>query len=481
MTAPAVLQHSPLDAGHPVFTGDFVQLARASKRAWVASRYNARAADENGQMVVWNTMTGAISVFPPEQRVVVERLISRVGFEGELTPLGKYLFDRGFIVGKDVDEAKRFQLTFGQQHYRTDTLELILMPSEDCNFRCVYCYEDFARGTMLPSVRTGIKRYVESRAAGLRALSIGWFGGEPLYGFEAIADLAPFLLETARSRDIQYSSHMTTNGYLLTPEWADQLLAWEIRDFQITLDGLPEHHDARRVARDGSPTFATIFSNLVALQRRDEEFQVRLRTNFDASSAPGLAEYVDLIASEFAGDERFTLALHAVGRWGGPNDASLEVCGTQESRLVQQNVRRRARERNLNVGRGLKDMNRPGRAVCYAARPYNFLIGADGKVMKCTVVLDKQPNNIVGRLTEDGELILNADHFALWVDPAWQRDSTCSSCYLVPVCQGLACPLVRINDGQRPCPSTKSAIKAELLETLDLTRPAAREVQVAAR
>src|SRR3712207_7092344 len=37
------------------------------------------------------------------------------------------------------------------------TLFRSLLASEDCNFRCTYCYEDFARGTMQPEVREGIK------------------------------------------------------------------------------------------------------------------------------------------------------------------------------------------------------------------------------------------------------------------------------------------------------------------------------------
>ncbi|PPU93786.1 hypothetical protein XalbCFBP2523_04890 [Xanthomonas albilineans] len=34
---------------------------------------------------------------------------------------------------------------------------LILLPTEKCNFRCTYCYEDFATGRMQPKVVEGIK------------------------------------------------------------------------------------------------------------------------------------------------------------------------------------------------------------------------------------------------------------------------------------------------------------------------------------
>ncbi len=485
MSPSELLKHSPLDATQPSLdatphteAGDVANNECTTPRQWVASRFNARASDDQGRLIVWNTMSGAISVFEPTQAEVATKLLSRVGFEGELSSLGKYLLDRGFIVSRDVDEAKRFRLTFGQQHYRTDLLELILMASEDCNFRCVYCYEEFKRGTMRPSVRRGIKKFVLKRAEALRGLHIAWFGGEPLYGWKAIEDLAPFFLQTTREHELEYRAHMTTNGYLLTPDIADKLLEWDVHDFQITLDGVREDHDRKRFGRDGSPTFERIFANLVSLQARHTDFRVTLRTNFDQENHARLDEYLALIGTQFGGDPRFVVALHAIGKWGGPNDANLAVCGVDEQREARQQLVQLARKRDLNVGNGIKDQSRPGKSVCYAARPYNFLIGADGKVMKCTVVLDKQDNNIVGRITEEGDLVLNPDHFALWVDAAWETDAVCKKCYLVPVCQGISCPMIRINEGRRPCLSTKSALKAELRETLELTERVARQVSV---
>ena len=37
-------------------------------------------------------------------------------------------------------------------------LQLVLLPTEACNFRCVYCFESFEHGPMTPSVVIGIKR-----------------------------------------------------------------------------------------------------------------------------------------------------------------------------------------------------------------------------------------------------------------------------------------------------------------------------------
>ena len=65
-------------------------------------------------------------------------------------------------------------------------LGLIIMPTEKCNYRCVYCYEDFEQGRMADSVSDGIVRLVASRAPLLDQLTISWFGGEPLLAMAVI-------------------------------------------------------------------------------------------------------------------------------------------------------------------------------------------------------------------------------------------------------------------------------------------------------
>jgi uncharacterized protein len=434
---------------------------------WVPSRYNIRATAEDGRLVLWNSLSGKIAVFKAEHREGVISLLQRKGFEHPKENVVGYLVDCGFLVRKGVNEYRQFQRLFGEQHYRSDVLELILMASEDCNFRCTYCYEDFARGTMLPSVRQGVKNLVSKRIQKLNRLHISWFGGEPLYGIEAIEDLAPYLLGLAREHGVPFTSHMTTNGYLLDKEMADRLFSWSITNFQITLDGLPEHHNHSRPARDGGPTFDTILNNLKSLAARDESFRVMLRVNFDHVNSPGLSNFVEVLADAFRHDPRFVLSLRPVGQWGGPNDAELEVCGNDDAQRIQTDLVAEARRQGLSVG-SLRDASRVGSQTCYAARPFNFLIGASGKVMKCTVSLDKDENNVVGRITPEGELQLDEERLALWTEPVFEQDGKCRKCVVLPTCQGSHCPLIRLESNTQPCTSVRSNPKGALLDILNV-------------
>jgi uncharacterized protein len=473
-----IKQVSPLDALETAPL-DLVQIKPlATKQYWEASKYNVRTTADDGSYVLWNSYTGAISAFNPQQRQGVQALLKE-GYTGEPKGVVKYLSDRGFLVPKGTNEYRKVQLGFGQTHYRQDILELILLASEDCNFRCNYCYEDFARGTMQPAVRDGVKKMVERRAPRLQQLTVGWFGGEPLYGFKAMEDLGPFFTEIAEEHSIGYFSHITTNGYLLTPDVAEKLLAWKVTNYQITIDGMREQHDKKRPARDGSGTFDQIIANLIELKKRPEMFRVRIRVNYDRENHPYLEELLALLETEFVDDRRFAVAFHGVGRWGGPNDKDLEVCGVDEVKIVKERLRKSAKDKGFEPAGTLRDMNSLGKNVCYAARPYNFIVGADGKLMKCTIALDKQDHNIVGYLKPNGDMILNPDNYALWVEPAFEKDTGCQKCAILPTCQGISCPLIRIEHNKAPCAATpKANIRNELLLIMETGKLKSPEIRV---
>jgi uncharacterized protein len=475
---------SPLDRGvSPKSETPLVQLGYKPtvKQRWVPSLFNARTVGDDGRLILWNTFSGAISVFQAKDR---ERVLAGLDAHGVTEPLnkaGEYLSRRGFLVREESNELDQFRYFYAQQHWRTDTLQLILLSSEDCNFRCVYCYEKFKNGTMRPEVRQGVRSLILQRAPFLRELSMSWFGGEPLYGWEALEELAPFAQDVARKHGLAHTQNITTNAYLLTEDKATKLLEWDCRNFQITIDGVAEDHDCKRVGRDGSPTHAVILENLRAMKARKDPFQITIRVNFDQENVPKLGTFLEALSEDFAGDPRFKVRFRAIGKWGGPNDDSLSTCGVSDKRKVVNEMRKKAEEVELAPEAGILEIARAGSQVCYAARPYNFIVSATGKLMKCTVALDDLEANMVGQLHPDGRLELNHENMAKWVNPHFESDSMCKSCYVLPGCQGVSCPLPRITHNERSCCSVKSTLKSEMKFTLsELSRVRTGELAGAA-
>ena len=90
-------------------------------------------------------------------------------------------------------------------------LELILLITEQCNFRCVYCYEDFKIGKMEPDIIEGVKNLINKRIEGLNLLQLSFFGGEPLLNKRAIFELSAFAKERCDTNKKNYNGSITTN------------------------------------------------------------------------------------------------------------------------------------------------------------------------------------------------------------------------------------------------------------------------------
>jgi uncharacterized protein len=289
-----------------------------------------------------------------------------------------------------------------------DRLHLILMPTERCNFRCVYCYETFEHGRMRPPIIRGLRRLLTGRAPTLRSLSIEWFGGEPLLALPVIEEIQGHALRLAADYPaLRLSGSMTTNGSLLGRSVLGRLVGLGVTSFQISLDGLAAENDARRKRADGAGSFDRIWSNLLAARRSELAFQARLRVHVDRDNHASLPAFLEAVARAFGGDERFEVFLRPVGLLGGPNDDRLPVLAGAEARLVD-DLRRRA------VDLGLRSFVPGPGGVCYAAAANSFVVRSTGRIAKCTVAF-QHPNNDVGQLHPDGTVTVDQARINGWV------------------------------------------------------------------
>jgi len=300
------------------------------------------------------------------------------------------------------------------------TLGLILLPTEQCNFRCTYCYEDFALGRMSPAVVRGVKALLAARAPTLDDLILSWFGGEPLLALDIVEDVQAHAQALAREfPGLRVGGSMTTNAWKLAPGVFARLLALGVDDYQISFDGPPEHHDKKRVRADGRPTFERLWRNVLAMRERDEPFKIRLRLHVDRDNLEAMFPFVERCRDAFGGDPRFVLFLKPLSRYGGRNDANLPLLASEPE------WRRFAElERSASRPRGpLRPDDPPPLATlpdeaCYAARGNHFVVRSDGRLCKCTIILD-DPRNQVGRLHEDGTVEISGDAMRPWMRGLW--------------------------------------------------------------
>jgi uncharacterized protein len=321
------------------------------------------------------------------------------------------------------------------QAFSPSHLHLVLLPTEQCNFRCTYCYEDFAIGRMKPEVVTGVKRFLADWVPGLRQLHIAWFGGEPLLALDVVKDIAKSITElAARRTDLRYTSDMTTNAYRLDREVAGTLFALGVRRYQVSLDGPRACHDQTRVRRDGGGSFDRIWSNLLGLRDSDLEIAICLRVHVTPANLSALPDFLARVRQEFLGDPRFSLLLKSVGRWGGPNDETLPTLRDEEAEPILDRLRAPAL-----AGLPPSASFDPGN-VCFASRPNSFVIRASGGVGKCTVALSDPANN-VGRIRPDGTLEVRSAELRPWLR-GWRGQPDALECPLIGLPRGNGEPVL---------------------------------------
>ena len=278
-------------------------------------------------------------------------------------------------------------------------LELILLITEQCNFRCLYCYEDFTIGKMNDETIMGVKNLVLKRIKTLNSLKISFFGGEPLLNKKAIYEISEWAYYLCLQNKVSYSSGLATNGYSLDKSTFINCFEKGIQTYQITLDGEKEAHNKLRPSINGKNTFEKIYSNLIELSKRTETFNCIIRFNVSDSNINSVRDFISFYSLPFANDKRFHFHFHP-------------IFGMENLKLSKHKILQDLKE--YAIEKGLYFNTETQEAACYASKANSYVIRADGRIQKCTVALESDINN-VGRIAQDGNLKLDQDKLKKWL------------------------------------------------------------------
>ena len=203
-------------------------------------------------------------------------------------------------------------------------VHLILMPTEACNFRCTYCYEEFKLNRMQPRVVLGVKNFLALRAPDLRGLNLSWFGGEPLLALDIMEDILDHARALVRSHPlIRLVSDITTNAYTLSRNVFERLLDRGVAQYQVSLDGPREWHDRKRVLAGGRGTFDRVWTNLLGMRDVSRDFRVIVRLHVDRDNHGALPRFIAEYGQQFGKDPRFKLFCAS---WPGSGEATMPTC-----------------------------------------------------------------------------------------------------------------------------------------------------------
>jgi len=219
---------------------------------WHLSKYNLFAKIPDKDLIgCVNLLKGSYSLLTAEEVEDLQNLRANEKFVSQ-----------GFIV--NYDEIEAMKLFSKKECGFSDTLNLTICPTLNCNFNCPYCFEEHRKGKMSEKVQDDVIIFIKKMTDAFRAkrIFVTWFGGEPLLAPDVIENLSKRIIDFTDGRNIQYNATIITNGYLLTQEIADMLSKYRVNSYQITLDGIEEMHDRTRYLTNKQPTFSKIIENI---------------------------------------------------------------------------------------------------------------------------------------------------------------------------------------------------------------------------
>lgn len=393
------------------------------------SMYNVFVEGSDEETILFNTLCGSMVTLNPSTLCIVKEILGNPSIydDGDIYNV---LVEQKYLIEDSVDEIeiiKQRKMAGIKDHNR---LDLIIMPTLDCNFACTYCYETHIPSRMSDETEEAIKKWVGLELPNYKFLMLHWFGGEPLLGYKRVLSITPYIRDTAARLGISYVTHMTTNGYLLTPNRISELLDCGIFDFQITVDGPPETHNKLRVLRNGQGTFERIFQNIVQLAQANEKVKISLRVNFNHSNL----HQIPILINMFPIEIRNQLRIVYEPIFGGCALSATDNMPSEEISNAMTKYYQLAESLGYDVVLGTNRIH-PGKLVyCYAERENQFIINYNADVYKCSVSKFTSENR-VAYITQEGVMVKENKNWERWVGLDL-FESKCYSCVYLPLCMG---------------------------------------------
>ena len=396
------------------------------------SFYNILIKKEDG-IAIFNTRTGKMArCFHGDAKIVEEHLSQKYIEWSHDNQYIVPMYKNGLLVDYNLDEISEM-IDKEKDSKFENCLRLILLPTEQCNFSCVYCYERFRREKMTAKTQAAIVKYIEDNIHKYNGLILNWFGGEPTEAMDVIENLSVKLIDVCKKNKKAYNAGITTNGYNLTYEIFKKLKKLHVTEYQVTIDGLASIHNAQRVMADGAPTFDVIINNLLAIKNNCKSSAITfvLRTNFSKNMLNNVDEFCKFLDKYFSNDKRFKYFWQMVGDYGYVKTEEVRnIFGqSKDYKWLIENYTERF------VNDYTQALYGPDGGVCYALKRNQLLIDAAGEIRKCTCDLESEMNHF-------GTIGVNFDgaKHEDWLNSrAISRDSQCYFCKKRPLCHNRPC------------------------------------------
>ncbi|QPJ86734.1 radical SAM protein (plasmid) [Sarcina sp. JB2] len=321
------------------------------------------------------------------------------------------------LIDKNINEKEEFFKNINFSIKNSNTLDLTILSTTNCNFKCAYCYENgINRNTNLSicdieKILKVVKEYICNKS--IEKINLCLFGGEPTLNWKFIHYLLKDIENVCKNNQIKLNIEIITNGYLFDKDKIDYLLKFNLENVQITLDGEKNVHDSRRCLNNGGKTFETIINNLDYLLTTNLK-HVTIRVNLDFKNKKYIINLINYLYLKYKNYlDKIKLSLGII------DDNKLSI---EELEKYYFDFYKAAFELGFK-----QDLYFETGSLCSAKRPNSFVISSSKRIFNCLSLVGIE-KFAVANLEDDLTKIDNLFNIKLY-DECFKK-----KCEFLPMC-----------------------------------------------
>ncbi|MGV8147261.1 MAG: SPASM domain-containing protein [Alkaliphilus sp.] len=285
---------------------------------------------------------------------------------------------------------------------------------------------------MTEDVRDNVYNFIVNQAEerGSKIISIVLFGGEPLLNFKRNMSWLDRIKEYCDSEGRVLVTTLVTNGVLITNETLDELKKYNCKQIQITLDGIREIHNKRRIMKNGRGSFEDVIRGIKTIYNRKDFAKPVIRVNIDKANIDKTCSLLEYLNTENLNECNIDFGIVR-----GGTEACSSYAGNcfidEELAEVLEGLWDKLEAYNFRVN------NRPNKKFmfCGLYGDASFTITPYGEIYKCWEhVGDKK--HLMGKINEKGHMTEMSYAYYDWMSRNPLETEECNACVYLPACGG---------------------------------------------
>lgn len=326
-----------------------------------------------------------------------------------------------FISDKDALDI------FYSKKYIDDSFNLIISPTENCNFHCYYCYENNfdSKNKIEYNTINNIYAFMESMIStnNINKLFIDFIGGEPLICKDKII----YIVDLFKNLKIDKYYTIETNGSLLDERILDAFDNEKLV-LSIPLTSEYDHNKLRKYMND-KDSYDDIMNNIINNKKyfKNENIKLSIRYNVNNENYLEFKQFYKYLKKLF--DFQFSVDLAIINNY--PFNNYKNELPINEYYKWKNNIANTYEELKIN---DINTLNRVTNRGCFAYNGYGIKVYSDGALGLCNAWdFNKRRSNINN--IKDGQSFKELFN-DIFNKPTERLGKFCENCKYLFLCGG---------------------------------------------